>query len=103
MEMLRSVIWAVEEWAELGWAGWVWWERKRVGGKKWAVNRIYCSVITLQRNGSTCQHAYSLAVAGFKAVPLMQQARPLLNTGLDPNKRSHRLLLATSLPIHRSN
>jgi hypothetical protein len=22
MEMLRSVIWDVEEWAELGWTGW---------------------------------------------------------------------------------
>jgi len=55
MEMLRIVIWDVEEWAELGWTGWA---VERKGGEVvGAASRIYCCVITLHRAGSTCQHA----------------------------------------------
>lgn len=71
-------------------------ERRGVVG---AASRIYCCAITLQSDGSTCQHAANAA----KAVPLSNKHAHYLNTGVDLNKRCLHLLLASFLLIRTSN
>lgn len=83
----------------LDWLGGV----KEGGEVVGAASRIYCRVITLHSAGSTCQHAAAGDANAAKAVPLSNKHAHYLNTRLDLNKRSLRLLLASFLLIRTSD